>query len=206
MSSHHFVKEQQEPALIILNTEGIGFDAVAPLLEWVPTVLVAQEEVFTVISWGIKIDLILAEMDFQHQHYHLLEEQYLVKFLGVKEGAFLEEGIQYLIATKHSAVNLIGFDHQKVFGLESKLGMLDIVIWDGETRYFPVKNGDFKKWFPACSVQLHAPEGTLIEVKSNDSSKIIEVKYATMVDLEEGITIFKSNRVFWIGEFAREMS
>lgn len=204
MSSHHFVKEQQEPALIILDTEGIGFDAVAPLLEWVPTVLVAQKEVFTVISWGIKIDLILAEMDFQQQHYHLLEEQYPVKFLGVSNEDFLEAGIQYLIATKHSAVNIIGFDHQKVFELEPKLGILDLVIWDGLTRYFPVKNGEFKKWFPACSVQLHAPEGTLIEMKSKEYSHIIEIKYATIVDLEEGTTIFKSNRIFWIGEFAQQ--
>lgn len=203
MSSHHFVKEQQEPALIILNTEGIGFDVVAPLLEWVPTVLVAQEEVFTVISWGIKIDLILAEMDFQRQHYHLLEEQYPVKFLGVPEGDFLAEGMQYLIASKHSAVNIIGFNHQKVNELESKLEFLDIVVWDGSTRYFPVKNGEFKKWFPACAVQLHGPEGTLIEIKSNDSSEIVEIKYATMVEVEEGTTIFKSNSVFWIGEFTQ---
>ncbi|WP_373494664.1 thiamine pyrophosphokinase [Aquiflexum sp.] len=202
MSSHHFVKEQQEPALIILNTEGIGFDVVAPLLEWVPTILVAQEEVFTVISWGIKIDMIMAEMVFQQQHYHLLEEQYPVKFLGVQEGNFLGEGLQYLIASKHSAVNIIGFDHQKVAKLESKLEFLDIVVWDGTTRYFPVKNREFKKWFPACAVQLHAPEGTLIEVKTSDSSEIVEIKYATMVEVDEGTTNFKSNSVFWIGEFA----
>ncbi|WP_373522325.1 thiamine pyrophosphokinase [Aquiflexum sp.] len=203
MSSHHFVKEQQEPALIILNTEVIGFDVIAPLLEWIPTILVAQKEVFTVISWGIKIDLIIAEMDFQQQHFHLLEEQYPVKFLGVKEGDFLGEGLQYLVASKHSAVNIIGFDHQKVTELEAKLEFLDIVVWDGSTRYFPVKNGAFKKWFPACAVQLHAPDGTLIEMKTSDSSEIVEIKYATMVEVEEGFTIFKSNSVFWIGEFAQ---
>ncbi|WP_194975402.1 thiamine pyrophosphokinase [Aquiflexum lacus] len=200
MSSHHFVKEQQEPALIILNTEGIGFDVVAPLLEWVPTVLVAQEEVFTVISWGIKIDLILAEMDFQQKHYHLLEEQYPVKFFGVQGGDFLNEGLQYLIASKHSAVNIIGFDHQRVFELEAKLEFLDIVVWDGPTRYFPVKNGEFKKWFPTCAVQLHAPEGTLIEFKTPEDSGIIEIKYATVLEMPEGSSTFKSNGIFWVGE------
>lgn len=200
MSSHHFVKEQQEPALIILKAEGIGFEVVAPLLEWVPTILVSQEEVFTVISWGIKIDLILAEMDFQQQHYHLLEEQYPVKFLGVKEGNFLSEGLQYLVASKHSAVNIIGFDHQKVTELESKLEFLDIVVWDGSTRYFPVKNGEFKKWFPACAVQLHAPEGTLVEVKTPKDSSIIEIRYATVLEIPEGTSIFKSKEIFWVGE------
>jgi hypothetical protein len=206
MSSHHFVKEQQEPALIILNTEGIGFDVVGPLLEWVPTVLVAQEEVFTVISWGIKIDLILAEMDFQQQHFHLLEEQYPVKFWGVQDGDFLNEGLQYLIASKHYAVNIIGFDHQKVFGLEAILEFLDIVVWDGLSRYFPIKNGEFKKWFPACSIQLLAPEGTLIEMKSSESAQIIEVKNATIIEVEEGSTIFKSNKIFWIGELPNDQS
>ena len=45
MSSHHFVKEQQEPAVFILEVEGISFETVAPLLEWSPTLLVAQEAV-----------------------------------------------------------------------------------------------------------------------------------------------------------------
>lgn len=204
MSSHHFVKEQQEPALIILNAAGISFDAVAPLLEWVPTVLVAQEEVYPVISWGIKIDIILAEMDFQQQHYHLLEEQYPVKFLGVHLGDFLNEGLQYLIASQHSAVNIIGFDHRNVSALEEKLEFLDIVVWDGPTRYFPVKNGEFKKWFPACSVQLHAAEGNLIEVRTPSESYILEIRHATVLEIPEGTSIFKSNEIFWVGEFMNQ--
>lgn len=204
MSSHHFVKEQQEPALIILDTEGLEFELVAPLLEWVPTVLVVQEEVFTVISWGIKIDIILAEMVFQQKHFHLLEEQYPVRFLGVQDGKFLDEGLQYLIASKHSAVNVIGFDHRKVAELEEKLELLDIVVWDGPTRYFPVKNGEFKKWFPACSVQLHAPEGTLIEVKTPDDSTILEIRHATVLEIPEGTSIFKSKVIFWVGEIINQ--
>lgn len=201
MSSHHFVKEQQEPALLILNTSGISFEQVAPLLEWVPTLLVAQEAVPFVISWGIKIDLILAEMEFQKSHYHLLEEQYPVKFLGVQEGNFLDEGLQYLIASKHGAVNIIGFDHLKVFDLEPMLEFLDIVVWDGPIRYFPIKNGQFKKWFPDTSIQLHAPEGTILEVQTNEGNEIVQVKHATFIEVEEGTTIIKGKGIFWIGEF-----
>ncbi|TVP44507.1 MAG: thiamine pyrophosphokinase [Mongoliibacter sp.] len=205
MSSHHFVKEQQEPALLILNTQDISFDSVAPLLEWVPTVMVAQEEVFAVISWGIKLDLILADMAFQKQHYKLLEEQYPVKFLGVKDGGFLEEALQYLIATKHAAVNIVGFDHKHVFELKDKLNFLDIVIIDGKMRYYPIKSGAFKKWFNETSVQLHAPEGTPIEVQTSEASYIIEVRYATMIDIPEGSTTFKCDDVFWIGEMLKGM-
>jgi hypothetical protein len=201
MSSHHFVKEQQEPALLILNTAGISFEQIAPLLEWVPTILVVQDEVPVVISWGVKIDLILAEMDFQKSHYHLLEEQYPVKFLGVQEENFLEEGLQYLIASKHGAVNIIGLDHLKVFELEPMLEFLDIVVWDGPIRYFPIKNGQFKKWLPATALQLHAPEGTILEVQTPEGNEIVQVKHATFIEVEEGTTIIKGNGIFWIGEF-----
>ncbi|MCS4435823.1 thiamine pyrophosphokinase [Aquiflexum gelatinilyticum] len=201
MSSHHFVKEQQEPALLILNTAGISFEQIAPLLEWVPTILVVQDEVPVVISWGVKIDLILAEMEFQKSHYHLLEEQYPVKFLGVQEENFLEEGLQYLIASKHGAVNIIGLDHLKVFELEPMLEFLDIVVWDGPIRYFPIKNGQFKKWFPDISLQLHAPEGTILEVHTPEGNEMVQVKHATFIEVEEGTTIIKGNGIFWIGEF-----
>ncbi len=67
MSSHHFVKEQQEPALLILETEGFDVDRISPLLEWVPTVLVSQNVVETVISWGVKVDVILSSESFLSQ-------------------------------------------------------------------------------------------------------------------------------------------
>jgi hypothetical protein len=200
MSSHHFVKEQQEPALIVLNTEGIHYELIAPLLEWVPTVLVSQEEVFTVISWGIKVDLILADMDFQKSHFQLLEEQYPVKFLGVKNQTYLEEAIQYLIASKHNAANVIGFDHRNLFELEPQLEFLDLVVWDGPVRYFPVKTGQFKKWFTSCTIQLHAPENTMVEMKNSDGSSIFAIKHSTMVEVPEGTTEFNANGIFWIGE------
>ena len=201
MSSHHFVKEQQEPALIILNTNGVQYEQVAPLLEWVPTVMVTQEEVYTVISWGIKIDIILADIEFQKSHFKLLEEQYPVRFLGVQNGNYLEEALQYLVATKHGAANIIGFNHQKVFDLEPKLERLDLVVWDGPIRYFPIKSGHFRKWFVPCNVQLHAPEGTLIEVKNEEAAQIIEVHHSTMLELPEGTSEFSSKGIFWIGEF-----
>lgn len=201
MSSHHFVKEQQEPALIILDTNGIQYEQVAPLLEWVPTVMVTQDEVYTVISWGVKIDIIVADIEFQKSHFSLLEEQYPVKFLGVKDSNYLEEALQYLVATKHGAANIIGFDHLKVVELEPKLEMLDLVVWDGPIRYFPIKAGQFRKWFTPCAVQLHAPEGTLIEVKNEEVAQIIEVHHSTMLELPEGITEFSAKGIFWIGEF-----
>ena len=66
-----------------------------------------------VLSWGIKIDVVLGTMDFQNGNMHLLEEQYPLRFLTVSSLTALEEGIHYLLASQHKGVHLVGFDHQK---------------------------------------------------------------------------------------------
>lgn len=204
MSSHHFVKEQQEPALLILDTQDYKFEQLSSLLEWVPTVIVAQKAIETVISWGIKIDIILATPEFQRENLHLLEEQYPIRFLTVKDNDYLNEGLQYLIASKHTAVNIIGFEHLKAFELEEKLEFLSIVIFDGPIRYFPVKEKSFKKWFPESSLQIHAPEGNMIEMRTANESQLLKISHATFVETEEGIVTFNSMKPFWIGEMMRE--
>jgi hypothetical protein len=147
------------------------------------------------------VDFILADMDFQKSHFQLLEEQYPVKFLGVKNQTYLEEAIQYLIASKHNAANVIGFDHRNLFELEPQLDFLDLVVWDGPERFIPVKTGQFKKYFTSSTIQLHAPENTMIEMKNSDGSFIFTIKHATIVEVPEGTTEFNSNGIFWIGEF-----
>jgi hypothetical protein len=200
MSSHHFVKENQEPALLILDLEEREYGSMAPLLEWVPTVLVSETAVEKLISWGVKVDVILASEEFQRDNIHLLEEQYPVRFMTVKDGTYLEEGLQYLIASKHSAVNVVGFDHQRAFDLSDKLEFLDIVVWDGPIRYFPVKGGRIKKFFSAGSLQIHAPEDAFVEMVGSEGSELIQVKHATFVEVEEGSVEFKAKELFWIGE------
>lgn len=200
MSSHHFVKEQQEPALVILSTSGLGFDQVAPLLEWSPTVMVAQDAIHTVISWGIKVDFILADMDFQVVNYHLLEEQYPVKFLGVANGNFLEEALQYLIASKHSAVNVLGYDSGKLDALEPKLEFLDIVVHEAGIRYLPVKSGHFRKWFTPTELVLIGRQGGHVTFTQEASSKEIILGGIVSIAVEQGFCELQAEGIFWIGE------
>ncbi|WP_246581503.1 thiamine pyrophosphokinase [Echinicola shivajiensis] len=185
---------------MILDTKGYNFAQLSSLLEWVPTVVVAQDAIETVISWGIKIDIILASSEFQRENLNLLEEQYPIQFLTVKNSDFLNEGLQYLIASKHSAVNIIGFDHLEAFNLEEKLDFLNIVIFDGPIRYFPVREKSFKKWFPESSLQIHAPEGSIVEIKTANESHLLKISHATFIETEEGTVTFNSIKPFWIGE------
>jgi hypothetical protein len=198
MSSHHFVKEQQEPALLILDPSS-SYEIISPLLEWSPTVLVTELAIDTVLSWGIKVDVILASADYQRSHFHLLEEQYPVKFMTVTDNSYLKEGLHYLVASKHGAVNVIGYDHTKVFELEPMIQLIDLVVIDGPVRYFPVKNGEFRKWYGGVSVQLYGKEGIMVEIKSNEDNQILKITHATFVEVQ-GQVSFHSPDLFWIGE------
>jgi hypothetical protein len=203
MSSHHFVKEQQEPAVFILDVEGISFDTVAPLLEWSPTLLVAQEAVEVVLSWGIKIDSILASQAFQNENGHLLEEQYPLRFLTVSSLSALDEGVHYLLASQHKGVHLVGFNHQKHQELEEKIFDLDLTLLDGDWKYYPIKGGKFSKWFVAAEIRLLAPENQLVEVSNADGTLLFPVCYLTQFEVPEGISTCSSTGIFWIGERVR---
>jgi hypothetical protein len=200
MSSHHFVKEQQEPAVFILEVEGISFETVAPLLEWSPTLLVAQEAVEVVVSWGIKIDVVLGTLEFQIENRHLLEEQYPLRFLTVSSLSALEEGIHYLLASQHKGVHLVGFNHQNHQQLEEKILHLDLTLVDGDWKYYPVKGGKFSKWFAPSEIRLLATENQPVEVSNTDGSLLFPVCYLTQLEVPEGISTFSSTGIFWIGE------
>jgi len=203
MSSHHFVKEQQEPAVFILKVEGISFETVAPLLEWSPTLLVAQEAVEVVLSWGIKIDVILGTLAFQSEHRYLLEEQYPLRFLTVSSLTALEEGIHYLLASQHKGVHLLGFDHQNHQQLEEEIHHLDLTLVDGDWKYYPVKGGKFSKWFAAAKIRLLAAENQPVEVSNAEGPLLFPVCYLTQLEVPEGISTFSSTDIFWIGEQVR---
>jgi hypothetical protein len=203
MSSHHFVKEQQEPAVFILNTEGISFEMVAPLLEWSPTVLVDQESVDLVLSWGIKIDVVLATSSFQKGNSHLLEEQYPLRFLTVSALSGLEEGLHYLLASQHKGVHLVGFNHQNHQELEEKTSHLDLTLVDGDWKYYPVKGGKFSKWFAGSEIRILATENQPLEISNANGQLLFPVQYLTQIEVPEGTSTFSSSGVFWIGERVR---
>jgi len=200
MSSHHFVKDQQEPAVFILDTSELSFETVSPLLEWVPTVLVGQECLETVLSWGIKVDVILASEEFQKDNLHLLEEQYPVKFLTASPENTLDEGLQYLLATKHPAAHLVGVSHLTCMDLEEKLELFDLTIMDGDWKYYPVKGGKFKKWFAESTIRILGKEGMPVEISNENGKLMLPLVYLTQLEVPQGITEIESSGVIWIGE------
>lgn len=141
MSSHHIIREKQEPALLIINLENFDHEHLGQLLEWSPSVIVSDKLYEITDSMGIKIDGVLTtEGD---NHFEIQSNTQVIN-TGPDQ---LEDALKFLISEEYPAVNIITNEfHTKDYTLFTDF--IDLVIYNGNKKIFPVKPG-FSKWKPA---------------------------------------------------------
>lgn len=167
MSSHHFVKEKQEPALIIANGEECNAELMGQLLEWQPTVMVLDGALDRVLRLGIKIDIVLGDFDREHRPEEKLAHHQPVKVVHTPDQnkTDLEKGIDYLLEQGYPAVNIVWAtglraDHTmaNITNLVKYKNRINLVMWDNYSKIFPV-NGSFEKWYPKGTILSLVPVG-----------------------------------------------
>lgn len=148
MSSHHIVRDEQEPALLIDDPVALSLDFIDQLLEWSPTVLVTEPALNEVLKWGIKIDVVVARMSSLEMLKPRLQEQSPVKLLGFESGQLLSSAYFFLQEQAHGAVNVLAdiynseiLDLVKTYSTE-----LDSVIFYNDQKWTFVASGQFQKW------------------------------------------------------------
>lgn len=182
MSSHHIIREDQEPALLILEVHSIETEQVQELLEWSPTVMVAEQSLAEVLSWGIKVDIVIARDSSISTLAASLQEQSPVKFLSHNSHVkALSTALDYLIASRQKAVNV--FTTESLESFESFLS-LDISVFQSGKRWSFIRNGSYEKWFPA---------GIIIRVRPSDGQPEIETD-------RDGIVTISREKGFWVSE------
>lgn len=187
MSSHHFVKEDQEPALVIAHAATIPFTVVQELLEWSPTVIVLEDALPDVLLWGIKLDVVIGQQKNIDQHVQLLKDQVPVKILSHSEEEDpLQTALYFLIAGKYNAVNVLGVNRGT---LELFTPKLDVVTFFENKRWSYARYGKFEKWL-SKGTKISLPE----KVKSVDGLN------NSGVVLHDGIIKVMADSPFWIGE------
>ncbi len=109
MSSHHFVKEGQEPALIIANGESCSMELLEQLLEWSPFVMVLDGAIHRVLNYKIKVDAVLGDFDRAIDIEEMMKDQYPVQIIHTPDQnkTDLQKGIEYLIEKGYVAVNIL---------------------------------------------------------------------------------------------------
>jgi len=192
MSSHHIVRENQEPALLIADAHAISFEKIQELLEWMPTVVVLSNEADTVISWGIKVDVVIAPLNELAKWQDRLIDQAPVKLISFNPGEDpLATAIYFLAASKANAVNCLlkTTDDLKRVATYSQL---DTEAFVANKLWSCIRNGHYEKWLPANALLNLLPE----EVRS----EFPELKTGYYRTTEDGMVSLKSTQTFWVGE------
>lgn len=164
MSSHHIVREKQEPALLIANGASCSSELMEQLLEWSPTVVVLDGAIERVLAKGIKVDVLLGDLDSQEIDIDLLREsQYPIQIVHTpdQDKTDLEKGIEYLIEKGYPAVNIVWatgrrMDHTfaNISNITKYRNQIKIVMIDDHSKITPLlpKPFVFEKWYPANTI------------------------------------------------------
>lgn len=143
MSSHHIVREKQEPALLVLGLNNFSPELLGQLLEWSPTVIATKQTAPKLQDNGIKIDWLIAD------EVHGLSQSD-IKLMPIGSDTAPEAGLKYLVTHGYPAVSIITDDLQ----LKDYLfftGKINLVIFHANRKIYAVNSG-FSKWKPAGEV------------------------------------------------------
>ncbi len=157
MSSHHIVKDKQEPALIIANGEACSDELLGQLLEWSPFVVVLDAAADRVLELGIKFDVLLGDFDRNFDFEAILARQYPLEIVHTpnQDKTDLEKGIEFLIDRAFPAVNIVWATGRRADHTIANLtnivrykNQIKIVLFDDYSKVFPLV-GIYEKWYAA---------------------------------------------------------
>ncbi|MCE2895804.1 MAG: hypothetical protein LW721_15335 [Flammeovirgaceae bacterium] len=190
MSSHHFVKEDQEPALLIVNPTAISFEKIQELLEWSPTVIVSAEAIITVQGWGIKMDAVLCLEGQQEELAVNLADQVPIRFITfAEEMNILSVGYDLLRNSNYKAVNVLV---ERLADLEviQRFSFIDVEVFFDQKRWVYIESGRFEKW-----------------LSQGNQLSIYPIVQTTLLNLDQHLTSIQDGKVklesaspFWVGE------
>ena len=168
MSSHHIVRDNQEPALIIANGADCGDDLLQQLMEWSPYVLALDGAVHRLLERNIRFDAWLGDFDSGAG----VDEMALSKMGDIQriwaedqDKTDLQKGIEFLISKGHVAANIIWGTGRRADHTINNMATLwryhdqiTLSILDDHSRVYPLGK-QFKKWYPAGTQLSLIPVG-----------------------------------------------
>lgn len=176
MSSHHIVRDDQEPALIIANGASCSEELIGQLLEWSPLVIVLDSAIDRVLELGIKIDVLLGDFDCDFNPEIYLEKQYPLEIVHTpnQDKTDLDKAFDYLIAKGHKAVNVVWAtgkraDHTitNITNIVAYRNQLKIVVLDDHSKVFLLQK-KYEKWYPKNTTISLIPIGKVTGITTKN--------------------------------------
>jgi len=176
MSSHHIVRDDQEPALIIANGAACSQELMGQLLEWSPLVVVLDSAIERVIELGIKVDVLIGDFDRDFDVDVYREKQYPIEIVHIadQDSTDLEKACDYLIKRGIPAANIIWAtgkraDHTitNITNLSKYKDTLKITMYDDYSRIYPLPT-NFKKWYEKDTIISLIPIGEVTNITTTN--------------------------------------
>ena len=176
MSSHHIVRDDQEPALIIANGASCSNELLGQLLEWSPYVIVLDSAIERVLDLNIKVDVLLGDFDRNFDTEKIKERQYPIEIVHTpnQDKTDLEKAFDYLIEKGHKAVNVIWAtgkraDHTitNITNIIAYRNQLKIVLLDDHSKVFLLPK-KFEKWYTANTIISLIPVGKVTGITTQN--------------------------------------
>lgn len=176
MSSHHIVRDDQEPALIIANGAACSNELLGQLLEWSPFVIVLDSAIERVMELGIKVDVLLGDFDngFDPEYYRNFQYPLEIVHTPDQDKTDLEKAFDYLIEKGHKAVNVVWATGRRADHTITNMTNivrfqkdLKIVILDDYSKIFQLPK-KYEKWYPKDFPISIIPVGTVNGITSTN--------------------------------------
>lgn len=188
MSSHHIVRDNQEPALLVLDTNQIAFDIIEELLEWSPAIIIDESQIEFFLTRGIKIDAVIFKKENEQEVTDKICDQLPVHLLQYSTESSLTRALSFLNEKNHSYVNIISNSIDFLDQLKSLPKPKNISVFHQNIRWSLVRSGHYEKWID---------ENMKLYLFENGKSTPLNP------DRDNRIKVNKSEN-FWIGEKLRD--
>jgi len=139
MSSHHIVREKQEPALLVLGLDHFSEEMLGQLLEWSPTVITTPLTAEQIDAFGIKVDIIIADEIGEGM-------QSDVKLISPAGDTTIIAALKFLVAKAYPSVNIVT-DELQLDILTDFADKINLVIFYNGQKIYAIHSG-FTKWKP----------------------------------------------------------
>lgn len=171
MSSHHIVRDNQEPALLFLDSDNCNSELLNQLLEWSPFIIATEDSNTFLKIRDVKPDVILSSNSSMNEN--------------------IERAFEILIKGEHEGVNIFtSIDNQKSFIDKN----IQVSVFSGKWKWTFIKSGILKKWFPAeTQLKILEDQRVYISDQKGDTLDINQI-------VKEGLISFQSKQGFWLGE------
>jgi thiamine pyrophosphokinase len=186
MSSHHIVRDNQEPALVLDNLSCFPYDRLSQLLEWSPYVICGPNAWKDVQQYEIYTDMLLLLEAPKLAHPERVKEYHLV------ENNWLDKARDMLMQGNHRFANLITTDlaSEKIMKKAENSGVQFNILTQSWRMIYVSEV--FSKWLPA---------GTLLRYLGPAQPEWVNLEPvgAWWKTQNEGLTHIRGQAPFWVG-------